>query len=164
MVPANKTKERSVHELFTWAFRVNRACFPKRTPEFTKMGETHELSVLAGATPDERLGCWFTSSRSLSFLQKEACLCPYNFVTALSTALRSSPNTWAIAPCLTCECFLLYQCHKLRCSKRYRFQIQSALKTLNQKRPFVHNSVCSQFLEGLFAIVAECSQFCLRPF
>ena len=22
----------------------------------------------------------------------------------------------------------------------------------NQKRPFVHNSVCSQFLEGLFAI------------
>ena len=30
-------------------------------------------------------------------------------------------------------------------------------------RPFVHNSVCSQFLEGLFAILAECSQFCLRP-
>ena len=33
---------------------------------------------------------------------------------------------------------------------------------VNQKRPFVHNSVCLQFLEGLFA--AECSQFCLRPF
>ena len=33
-----------------------------------------------------------------------------------------------------------------------------------QKRPFVHNSVCSQFLEGLFAILAECSQFCLGPF
>ena len=33
-----------------------------------------------------------------------------------------------------------------------------------QKRPFVHNSVCSQFLEGLFAILAECSQFCLRAF
>ena len=33
-----------------------------------------------------------------------------------------------------------------------------------QKRPFVHNSVCSQFLEGLFAILAECSQFCLRSF
>ena len=32
-----------------------------------------------------------------------------------------------------------------------------------QKRPFVHNSVCSQLLEGLFAILAECSQFCLRP-
>ena len=31
-----------------------------------------------------------------------------------------------------------------------------------QKGPFVHNSVCSQFLEGLFAILAECSQFCLR--
>ena len=30
-----------------------------------------------------------------------------------------------------------------------------------QKRPFVHNSVCSQFLEGLFAILTECSQFCL---
>ena len=29
--------------------------------------------------------------------------------------------------------------------------------SLNQKRPFVHNSVCSQFLEGLFAILAECS-------
>ena len=25
-------------------------------------------------------------------------------------------------------------------------------------------SVCSQFLEGLFAILAECSQFCLRSF
>ena len=34
---------------------------------------------------------------------------------------------------------------------------------LIQKRPFVHNSVCSQFLEGLFAIFAEWSQFCLRP-
>ena len=33
-----------------------------------------------------------------------------------------------------------------------------------QKRPFVHNSVCSQFVEGLFAILAECSQFCLRSF
>ena len=33
-----------------------------------------------------------------------------------------------------------------------------------QKRPFVHNSVCSQFLEGLFAILAQCSQFCLRSF
>ena len=33
-----------------------------------------------------------------------------------------------------------------------------------QKRPFVHNSVCSQFLDGLFAILAECSQFCLRSF
>ena len=41
-------------------FNVNRACFPKeKTPEFTKMGEIHELFVLplslvwfAGATPD----------------------------------------------------------------------------------------------------------------
>ena len=33
-----------------------------------------------------------------------------------------------------------------------------------QKHPFVHNSVCSQFLEGLFAILADCSQFCLRSF
>ena len=35
---------------------------------------------------------------------------------------------------------------------------------MGQKRLFVHNSVCSQFLEGLFAILAECSQFCLRSF
>ena len=33
-----------------------------------------------------------------------------------------------------------------------------------QKRPFVHSSVCSLFLEGLFAVLAECSQFCLRCF
>ena len=33
-----------------------------------------------------------------------------------------------------------------------------------QERQFVHNSVCSQFLEGLFAILAGCSQFCLSPF
>ena len=32
------------------------------------------------------------------------------------------------------------------------------------KRPFVHNSVCSQFSEILFAIFAECSQFSLRSF
>ena len=31
-----------------------------------------------------------------------------------------------------------------------------------QKRPFVHKCVCSQILEALFAILAECSQFCLR--
>ena len=33
-----------------------------------------------------------------------------------------------------------------------------------QKRPFVHNSACSKFLEGLFAILSKCSQFCLRSF
>ena len=41
---------------------MNRACFPKKkTPEFTKMGEIHELFVLAvslvwfaGATPESR--------------------------------------------------------------------------------------------------------------
>ena len=32
-----------------------------------------------------------------------------------------------------------------------------------QKRPFVQNSV-SQFLEGLFAILVERSQFCLKSF
>ena len=36
--------------------------------------------------------------------------------------------------------------------------------TYFQERPFVHNSVCSQFLEGLFAILPECLQFCLRSF
>ena len=43
-------------------FNVNRACFPKeKTPEFTKMGEIHELFVLAlslvwfaGATPEDK--------------------------------------------------------------------------------------------------------------
>ena len=43
---------------------MNRACFlRKKTPEFTKMGEIHELFVLAlssvwfaGATPDENVG------------------------------------------------------------------------------------------------------------
>ena len=34
--------------------------------------------------------------------------------------------------------------------------------SVNQKRPFVHNSDCSPFLEGLFAILAECSQFCFE--
>ena len=37
-------------------------------------------------------------------------------------------------------------------------------RLLGRKRPFVHDAVCLQFLEGLFAILAECSQFCLRPF
>ena len=37
-------------------------------------------------------------------------------------------------------------------------------QTYFQKRPFVHKSVCSQFLEGLFVILAECSQLCLRSF
>ena len=35
----------------------------------------------------------------------------------------------------------------------------------SQKRPLVHNSLSLQFfLEGLFAILAECSQFCSRSF
>ena len=33
-----------------------------------------------------------------------------------------------------------------------------------QKRPFVQNSVCPQFLECLFAILVECPQFSLRSF
>ena len=33
-----------------------------------------------------------------------------------------------------------------------------------QKRPFVHNSVCSQFWESLLAILAQCSPFCLWSF
>ena len=35
---------------------------------------------------------------------------------------------------------------------------------IHRKRPFVHNSVCSQFLEGLFASLAARSQFSLRSF
>ena len=52
--PANQTKERSGHELLTWGipeqkFNVNRACFPKEkhTRIHNKMGEIHELFVLA---------------------------------------------------------------------------------------------------------------------
>ena len=55
--------------------------------------------------------------------------------------------------------------------KLYARKLRADFRTLKlfcfenyQKRPFVHNSVCSQFLEGLFAILAECSQFCLRSF
>ena len=36
------------------------------------------------------------------------------------------------------------------------------LPRMGQERPFVHNAACSQFWEGLFAILSECSQFCLR--
>ena len=50
--PANQTKERSVHELFAGATLNQNSMwivlvFPrKKTPEFTKMGEIHELFVL----------------------------------------------------------------------------------------------------------------------
>ena len=54
-----------------------------------------------------------------------------------------------------------------RATKPYRTSLAiipgGLISSSVQKRPFVHNSVCSQFLEGLFAILAECSQFCLRP-
>ena len=66
MAPANQTKERSVHELFTGHSRtkvqfVNRACFPKEKHQnIHKMGEIHELLSLAlslvwfaGATPPD---------------------------------------------------------------------------------------------------------------
>ena len=65
VAPANQTKERAVHELFPGAFRnkssICESCLfsQGKTPEFTKMGEIHELFVLAlslvwfaGATPD----------------------------------------------------------------------------------------------------------------
>ena len=52
VTPANQTKERSVHEVFTGAFRNKSSMwivlvFLRKTPEFTKMGEIHELFVLA---------------------------------------------------------------------------------------------------------------------
>ena len=44
-------------------------------------------------------------------------------------------------------------------------QIQIASKVAeDQKCPFVHNPVCSQFWERSFAILAQRSQFCLRSF
>ena len=65
VTPANQTKERPVHELFAGAFRNKssrcESCLFSygKTPEFTKMGEIHELFVLAlslvwfaGATPE----------------------------------------------------------------------------------------------------------------
>ena len=50
------------------------------------------------------------------------------------------------------------------CAYSYSFSLGAMweLITVIQKCPFVRNSVCSQFLEGLFAIFAECSQVCLR--
>ena len=55
-------------------FNVNRACFPKKkTPEFTKMGEIHELFVLAlslvwfaGATPKKNHHSYTRNSRGIS--------------------------------------------------------------------------------------------------
>ena len=47
---------------------------------------------------------------------------------------------------------------------RYGLVASCSDPSVYQKRPCVHNSVCSQFLEGLFVILAECSQFCLRSF
>ena len=65
MAPANQTKERSVHELFAGAFQnkssLCESCLFSygKTREFPKMGEIHELFVLAlslvwfaGATSD----------------------------------------------------------------------------------------------------------------
>ena len=66
VTPAKQTKERSVHELFAGAFRnkssICESCLfsQGKPPEFTKMGEIHELFVLAlslvwfaGATPEK---------------------------------------------------------------------------------------------------------------
>ena len=64
VAPANQTKERSAHELFpghsgTGVQREPCLFSQGKTPEFTKMGEIHELFVLAlslvwfaGATPE----------------------------------------------------------------------------------------------------------------
>ena len=70
VTPANQTKKRPVHELFAGAFRnkssICESCLfsQGKTPEFTKMGEIHELFVLpfslvwfAGATPESTLQC-----------------------------------------------------------------------------------------------------------
>ena len=47
---------------------MNRACFPKeKTPEFTKMGEIHELFVLALSL------VWFAGATPEVNLQKQAC-------------------------------------------------------------------------------------------
>ena len=96
VAPANQTKERSVHELFTGHSGTKVQCelclFSKgKTPEFTKMGEIHEFFVLAlylvwfpGATPDSPwfLGfpCLFLCLRialvfpACSFLCQACCL------------------------------------------------------------------------------------------
>ena len=71
VTPANQTKERPVHEFFPGWFRNKSSICESRlfsqgkTPEFTEMGEIHELFVLAlslvwfaGATPDSRRWNW----------------------------------------------------------------------------------------------------------
>ena len=74
-------------------FNVNRACFPKeKTPEFTNMGEIHELFVLAlsllwfaGATPDCRWGEAFFLQLELFLLTVELlCLQSVEVLTRLS--------------------------------------------------------------------------------
>ena len=64
VTPGNQTKERPVHELFPGHSGTKVRCESRlfsqgKTPEFTKMGEIHELFVLAlslvwfaGATPE----------------------------------------------------------------------------------------------------------------
>ena len=68
VAPANQAKERPVHELFSRKHSGTKVrdvsfvlVFLRKTQEFTKMGEVHELFVLAlslawfaGATPDLR--------------------------------------------------------------------------------------------------------------
>ena len=54
-------------------------------------------------------------------------------------------------------------CCKSEVLEKESFFCQKLL-VLNQKRPFVHNCVCSPFWENLFAIVAKCSQLCLTFF
>ena len=55
-------------------------------------------------------------------------------------------------------------CGRVLSERALRLLLREMDASQTQKRLFVHNSVCSKILEGLFAILAECSQFCLRAF
>ena len=57
----------------------------------------------------------------------------------------------------------IFQCKIPRQTRNKYSQNSSGeqAKKYFSEMPVVHNSVCSQFLEGLFVILGECSQFCL---
>ena len=96
-----------------------------------------------------------------------------SLLTLCSWGLISSPSLWqqVLHPQTTLntprgdvECWLQIRCEHLAPQFDYThlLKISHDFNIFFQKRPFVHNFVCSHFFEGLFAILGECSQFCLR--
>ena len=130
--------------------------------------ETDALACRNARFKNTSVSKWFWTS----FKQwSTACRCVLKNASVSKNGLLNVRIQWNAGTACVSECVLkTLACRGLRvgpsmlltaeylCSRWFRcFGIV-------QKRPFVHNSVCSQFLEGLFAILAECSQFCLRSF